>query len=82
MDKKDIEAKLKELDIDNYTISETGIVDVKGTVDISFKDLKKIPIRFGIVRGDFNCSNNQPDSLTGSPQMVGVSLGIAKKVEP
>jgi len=32
VDKKDIETKLKELDIGNYTISENGIVDVKGTV--------------------------------------------------
>ena len=67
MDKKDIEAKLNELDIENYIISEDGIVDVKSSVDISFKNLKEIPVQFGIVKGDFNCSNNQLVDLKGIP---------------
>jgi hypothetical protein len=74
MDKKEIERKLKELGIENYSISDDGTVDVNGTVDISFKNLTGIPVRFGIVRGDFNCSNNKLESLSGSPEKVGVSF--------
>ncbi|UCH95577.1 MAG: hypothetical protein JSV88_01685 [Candidatus Aminicenantes bacterium] len=74
MNKEDIEAKLNELEVENYSILDNGTVDVKGTVDISFKKLKKIPVRFGKVSGDFNCSNNNLDSLEGAPQSVGVSF--------
>jgi hypothetical protein len=72
--KKDIVAKLNELGVENYTICDDGSVDVDGTVDISFKNLKKIPVQFGIIKGDFNCSNNKLDSLKGSPHSVGVSF--------
>jgi hypothetical protein len=72
--KNDIEAKLKELGVENYTISDDASIDVDGTVDISFKNLEKIPVRFGIVNGDFNCSNNKLVSLKGSPKSVGVSF--------
>ena len=58
------------MDIENYTISENGLVDVKGSVDISFKNLKEIPVQFGIVKGDFNCSNNQLTDLKGIPGSV------------
>jgi hypothetical protein len=74
MKKEDIETRLIELGVDNYTINEDGTVDVNTTVDISFKNLKEIPVQFGKVRGDFNCSNNQLDSLKGSPKLVGVSF--------
>ena len=75
MNREDIEEQLKELGIDdNYSILDDGSVDVYGTVDISFKDLTEIPIRFRSVKGDFNCSNNQLKSLAGSPISVEVSF--------
>lgn len=74
MAKHDTESKLKELGIENYSISEDGSVCVNGTVDISFKGLTEIPVQFGVVKGDFNCSNNKLESLAGAPQSVGVSF--------
>ena len=74
MNKKNIETKLKKLGVENYSIADDGVVDVNGTVDISFKKLKEIPVQFGLVKGDFNCSNNKLESLKGSPQTVGVSF--------
>ena len=74
MIKEGIEAILRELDIQDYVIQDDGTVDVPGTVDISFMDLEKIPLFFGHVRGDFNCSNNKLTSLAGAPHSVGISF--------
>lgn len=74
MNKKEIERKLDELGVEHYSIVEDGTVDVNGTVDLSFKNLTKIPVQFGVVKGDFNCSNNKLLSLDGSPKSVGVSF--------
>jgi hypothetical protein len=74
MDKKNIESKLKELEVEDYIINDDGTVDVNSSVDISFMNLNQIPVQFGRVRGDFNCSNNQLHSLQGSPQSVGFSF--------
>lgn len=74
MNRKDIEEKLALLGIENYSISADGLVNVEGTVDISFKELEEIPVSFGIVKGDFNCSNNRLISLKGAPMQVGVSF--------
>ena len=68
---KSIETKLKEFGIENYTINEDGVIDVDGDVDISRRRLDKIPFKFGVVAGDFNCSNNKLTSLRGCPKDVG-----------
>jgi hypothetical protein len=50
----------------------TGLVDVQGTFDCSSRGLKSLwGIRFGMVTGDFWCSNNQLTSLEGAAQTVG-----------
>ena len=48
-----------------------GSYDVEGEVDISYKNLTKIPWKFRRVGGSFYCSNNQLTSLEGAPQYVG-----------
>jgi hypothetical protein len=51
-----------------YSIrDDSGIVDVKWSVDISNENLRKIPIQFGIVTASFNCCSNRLTSLKGSP---------------
>lgn len=62
----------------SYTISEDGVVDVIGCVDISRRvgtnnknKIDIIPIKFGKVSGDFDCSNNKLTSLSGCPDEVG-----------
>jgi len=61
----------KEYGIENYTINSDGSVDVDGDVDLSNKNLTKLPIKFRNVRGYFYCSTNQLTSLEGCPQSVG-----------
>lgn len=58
---------LRQYHINNYTINENLIVDVHDSVNLGSKRLKNIPIRFGTVKGSFNCSHNKLTSLEGSP---------------
>ena len=52
----------------------TGLHDCNGDVEVE-KDLVspdgKLIIKFGVVKGDFDCRNNQLTSLEGAPQKVG-----------
>ena len=51
--------------------SQTGLVDVDGDFDCDDQDRRDFKgVRFGVVRGDFWCSNNQLTSLEGAPQEV------------
>lgn len=59
------------LGIRDYTINSDGTVDVDGTVDMSVKKLRKIPINFRNVSGDFYCYENEITSLKGAPIKVG-----------
>ena len=56
--------------IKNYVINEDLTVDVNEYVNISYKNLKEIPIRFGIINGGFNCNSNHLTSLKGCPQKI------------
>jgi hypothetical protein len=57
----------------NYTINPDGIIDVDGNVDLSHKlgDMKKLPVKFGKVSGDFDCYGNFLTTLNGCPDYVG-----------
>jgi hypothetical protein len=51
--------------------NKTGLVDVSGDFDCSRLGLTDFKgIRFGNVKGYFNCSNNELTSLEGAPQKV------------
>ena len=60
----------KKYGIENYTINN-GVVDVNGDVDLDDRGLTKIPLNFGVVSGDFWCSNNKLTSLEGCPSQIG-----------
>ena len=62
----------KKYGIENYTINN-GLVDVDGDVDLDYRKLTKIPIKFGNVSGDFLCYYNQLTTLEGCPKSVGGS---------
>ncbi len=47
-----------------------GVVDVDGEVSLYKEKLTKIPVKFGEVNGDFDCSYNQLTSLENSPKRV------------
>ena len=68
---EEIDSICKKFGITNYTVNLDGTVDVDGYVNFGFMKLKKLPIRFGIVTGDFSCDNNELTTLEGSPSRVG-----------
>jgi hypothetical protein len=61
----------KEFNIKNYTINDDYSIDVKGNVYIYGKSLSKLPFKFNIVSGVFNCGGNKLTNLEGSPKEVG-----------
>jgi hypothetical protein len=61
---------LKYFGIRNYTINADNTVDVDGDVDLSRKGLTEIPIKFGVVRGNFDIRVNNLLSLKNCPQIV------------
>ena len=66
-----IEIWLKEMNIKDYIIDDNNLtVDVFGHVDISHKKLKKIPVQFNVIDGNFYCNNNELKTLSGSPKIV------------
>lgn len=67
----------------NYRINRDGSIDVYGDVNLGGgkssprrgtsrnpKKLKRIPIKFRYVYGNFNCSSNNLTSLIGCPEQV------------
>ncbi len=46
-------------------------IDVEGDVDLSDMNLKKLPLKFNNVSGSFWVTNNELETLEGSPQWVG-----------
>ena len=57
--------------IENYTINPNGSIDVNGDVSLSQINLTKLPLVFGNVTGQFNCSGNGLTTLDGSPRTIG-----------
>jgi len=68
---KAIHTFLKYVVEGTYGISKDGKVHVNGSVDMSLMGLKKIPVKFVKVTGDFNCFGNELVSLEGCPDYVG-----------
>jgi hypothetical protein len=66
-----IESVCNEYNITNYTINSDGTIDVD-RVDIEYKGLVKLPLKFGRVRGSFYCSGNFLSSLEGCPKEIGI----------
>ena len=45
-------------------------MDVDGLVNLKFCSLKYIPVKFNVVSGSFDCSNNKLTTLENSPKTV------------
>ena len=69
--KQEIIDWLDKMNIFNYSLRDDLTVDVDGSVFLFNKNLKVIPVQFGIVKGDFYCFRNNLKSLEGSPKTVG-----------
>jgi hypothetical protein len=59
-----------------WKLNSTGEVDVDGSVNIRNKGLTEIPVKFGRVEGDFNCSYNKLTTLKNCPNVIGDWLGL------
>lgn len=57
--------------IKNYSINSDGSIDVDGDVIMRDEFLDKLPLRFNIVSGGFDCGNQKITTLDGSPNSVG-----------
>jgi hypothetical protein len=67
----EIRAWLDLMKIKRYDIQESGVVDVYGNVELQEFGGNTLPIQFGNVSGDFDCSSIDIISLKGAPQSVG-----------
>ncbi len=66
-----IEKICKQYSIRDYTIKKDGSIDVYGSVDLSYRGLEKLPLKFNEVSGYFRCSYNNLTTLEGSPRISG-----------
>ena len=55
----------------NVMKNHDGSYNVDGNVNLSQKNIKKLPVKFNIVKGSFLCYNNYLTSLEGAPNKVG-----------
>lgn len=49
---------------------ENGVVNVRGSVGLQVQNLTTIPVQFGEITGNFDCSNNRLTSLESLPKIV------------
>jgi hypothetical protein len=68
--KQEIKNWLDENEIKNYSINEDLYVDVNGDVWLDNKILTEIPVKFNIIKGIFDCDNNQLTSTEFLPKEV------------
>ena len=61
----------EKYEIKNFNINKDLTIDVHGSVNLSRKDLNKLPLGFRNVTGSFSCTDNQLVDLEGAPQSVG-----------
>lgn len=66
----DIEKICEKYNIFNYKINKDNSIDVQESVDLSSCGLKKIPIKFNKVLGNFHVSYNSLKDLENSPNLV------------
>ncbi len=52
-----------------FNVDKNGLVNVTGRCDVNInnQNLTQIPVKFGVVKGYFSCSNNNLTSLEGAP---------------
>ena len=71
MNEQEIHDICKKYKIKNYTINLDGSIDVEGNVNLSNRELDKLPLKFNRVSRIFSCSRNFLTTLENSPIEVG-----------
>jgi len=69
--KSEIDDICKKYGIRNYIINPDGSIDVDGDINLVNINLIKLPLKFNIVSGEFDCRGNKLTSLEGCPKEVG-----------
>jgi hypothetical protein len=69
-DEREINIFCKKHGIENYKIVN-GVVNVDGDVDVWDQVMRRIPIQFGSVTGNFECADCNLKTLRGCPHYVG-----------
>lgn len=67
--KEDIEKWLDQMSIHFYTIRINNIIDIHENVKLN-GSMYELPVQFGIIEGDFDCSNLGLETLKGCPDIV------------
>jgi hypothetical protein len=67
----EVEKICKKYGITNWSLNPDGTVDVDGDVNLRKHLTNKLPLKFGRVTGNFDCSYNQLTSLEGCPKEIG-----------
>jgi len=68
IDMNDTGAVLKSLGATSFTKNKDGRYDVTGNITVY--QMEKMPVKFGAVIGDFDCSHNNINSLEDAPTSV------------
>jgi len=63
-----IQQMLENLNIKKFTIHDDRSVTAHQSVSMSHRKFTKIPIKFRIIEGSFNCSDNKLINLINAPQ--------------
>ena len=68
---ENIKSWCDDMGIKNYTINSKGEIDVDGSVDLTYRDFKELPYKFGVVLYDFELKlNDNLISLKNCPDCV------------
>ena len=70
MSEKEIHRLCRKYNITNYTINKDKSIDVNQNVNLEYNKLKKIPLTFNEVKGNFSCGHNNIHSLKYSPNYI------------
>ena len=69
-EKDRIDSICRQYEIENYTITSDGSIDVSDYVSFPWVDLTEFPLKFNKISGDLLCGFNQLTSLEGSARIV------------
>jgi hypothetical protein len=69
--RKEVIQVCEKCEIENYTINDDLSIDIDGNVNLYYRRLEYLPLKFNYVSGYFGCPENQLETLEGCPQRVG-----------
>lgn len=69
-EKNRIDAICERYNIQDYDILNDGSINVNEKVFLKHQNLTRLPLKFNVVLGGFNCMHNQLTTLEGAPKSV------------